>query len=668
LLCLCASSSRMEPARVATAPPNEACTTLTDALFVELRHTVLELLVEQRRQLERYHIRVEEQLAGQEEVFRGRFAGLLTPVLESTRDTCQRATAMTIGSRDTSNASLWDEGKSDSLSVRRQSFASKMVSTQAWGPTREQIASRYNVQVQRTKTLLDVFVVWGNLNTERLHQRRLRLDWLMNFVAGRVFMTFVGFIVVINGVFLGIVSNNTIKRTIDEYHKRGTEAGRFVLDIPDWESSGEVFFAIVFTIELVLRLFAEEFQFFTGIDKLWNYLDLFLVVASWSELTLTRTALAMSSFSYVRLLRLLRLIRTLRGIRVLRMFQVFGKFRVLLLAIRHSVVPFTWACVLLFWMLYIVSIVFLNGVAEYVGGGDTDSDVVDGLQTLFGSLDWALLTLFMSVTGGLSWEIAMRSLLEVHLLYGIFFVVFVAAMVLAALNIVAGIFVNDAIEVAQMDRDLAVSADASRNKAIIFELMELFREFDTDGSGTLSCDELVEAWKNPAVSARFRMLGVGELIDAASLFDTLDVNGANEVEIEEFVTGCLRVKALARPIDLQYFMQENKRNVKRERRHVDRLERHMLLLSMKLDDIGQVLQQGDSAIHAHVLRESAMQATPRSIWHGKRLTLEDVTGRWRPTSPSSRGPSPHAVPRPVQMRDALLPSFHQRILPPPCPI
>ena len=38
-------------------------------------------------------------------------------------------------------------------------------------------------------------------------------------------------------------------------------------------------------------------------------------------------------------------------------------------------------------MLYIVSIVFLNGVAEYVGGGDTDSDVVDGLPCICSSLN-----------------------------------------------------------------------------------------------------------------------------------------------------------------------------------------------------------------------------------------------------------------------------------------
>eukprot|EP00450_Noctiluca_scintillans_P005347 CAMPEP_0194490102 /NCGR_PEP_ID=MMETSP0253-20130528/9435_1 /TAXON_ID=2966 /ORGANISM="Noctiluca scintillans" /LENGTH=117 /DNA_ID=CAMNT_0039330687 /DNA_START=35 /DNA_END=384 /DNA_ORIENTATION=+ len=116
-------------------------------------------------------------------------------------------------------------------------------------------------------------------------------------------------------------------------------------------------------------------------------------------------------------------------------------------------------------------------------------------------------------------------------------------MTLAALNIIAGIFVNDAIEMAQMDRDIVIQAETEKFRALISELHGLFTEFDTDQSGTLTRDELMEAWKRPQVSVRFRMLGVDQ-IDADALFQMLNADGSNEVGIEDFVTGCLRAKTL----------------------------------------------------------------------------------------------------------------------------
>merc|ERR1712107_445905 len=111
------------------------------------------------------------------------------------------------------------------------------------------------------------------------------------------------------------------------------------------------------------------------------------------------------------------------------------------------------------------------------------------------------------------------------------------------LNIIAGIFVNDAIEMAQMDRDIVLQAEAGRNKAMINELTMLFGEFDIDRSGTITLDDLTEAFNDPKVNARFRMLGVEEMY-AAALFRTLDVDGSEQLDIKEFVTGCLRAKTL----------------------------------------------------------------------------------------------------------------------------
>ena len=77
------------------------------------------------------------------------------------------------------------------------------------------------------------------------------------------------------------------------------------------------------------------------------------------------------------------------------------------------------------------------------------------------------------------------------------------------LNIIAGIFVNDAIEMAQSDRHILLQAESTRNKSLVCDLKKLFLEFDTDQSGTLTLEEFMQAFQNPAVQVRFQISWCG---------------------------------------------------------------------------------------------------------------------------------------------------------------
>jgi len=228
--------------------------------------------------------------------------------------------------------------------------------------------------------------------------------------------------------------------------------------------------------------------------------------------------------------------------------------------------------------------VFLNGVTEYLLSGETDTNTVAVLQSYLGSLDRTCLTLFMSISGGVSWELIVNALLRVHAVYGLLFVLFVASMMLAALNIFAGVFVNDAIEVAQQDRDLVLQMESSANRRMMKELREMFLEFDTDESGTLTREEFMEAWQDPEVMIRFRQLGV-ELRDAKSLFEMLGIADNDELAVDEFVDVCLRAKTLTRPVDLQSFLQQNRRTTDSFKRAIERLDRNIGKLVGKVNPV-----------------------------------------------------------------------------------
>ena len=123
-------------------------------------------------------------------------------------------------------------------------------------------------------------------------------------------------------------------------------------------------------------------------------MDLLLVTTSTVDMIVETHATSMN-VTFMRLLRLLRILRVLRSIRVLRDVHLLGKFRMLLLAIQHSLGPLTWACLLIFGLLYMASLFFLNGVSEYLMSGASHPEIVGVLQSYFGSLDVTLLTLFI---------------------------------------------------------------------------------------------------------------------------------------------------------------------------------------------------------------------------------------------------------------------------------
>mmetsp|Transcript_43679 Transcript_43679/g.91209 ORF Transcript_43679/g.91209 Transcript_43679/m.91209 type:complete len:138 (-) Transcript_43679:5-418(-) len=60
---------------------------------------------------------------------------------------------------------------------------------------------------------------------------------------------------------------------------------------------------------------------------------------------------------------------------------------------------------------------------------------------------------------------------------------------------------------------------------------------------------LEEKFHPPAVQAYFEVLGL-DVWDAWSFFKLLDLDNGGEVEVEEFLMGCLRLRGPARAIDV----------------------------------------------------------------------------------------------------------------------
>jgi len=241
----------------------------------------------------------------------------------------------------------------------------------------------------------------------------------------------------------------------------------------------------------------------------------------------------------VVVLRVLRISWILRAFGTLSHFTsniVMRNLRMTVLALKSSCVPLLWAVTTLALMQYVFAVMFMSLVAAHLRNATGDVDVV---RDSFQSLPRSLLTLFMVITGGVDWWDLMKPLIDFDLAAAVLLVVFVVVSVLAVLNVITGIFVNDALEKARSDHTLVLAREMEEIEMHRCKLTNLFNKLDKRRRG-LTLEDLQEHVNNKVVQATFSSVGI-EASDLESLFHLLDVDGNKVVEVDEFVVGCMRL-------------------------------------------------------------------------------------------------------------------------------
>jgi len=367
------------------------------------------------------------------------------------------------------------------------------------------------------------------------------------------FVTWVCFMIFSNAAFIGYISDVLIKRSIVAHYSQG------VVSVGGTYEFIEVFFNIAFAVELLIRLAALEGHFCVGQEWRWNVFDAVLVSSSLVDMLLLA---ANMNASFIRVLRLFRVIRTLRMVRLLRFAGTFRNLQLMILAIIKSTGPLIIAVFILMMLICLFAVIILNGVSAYIEEAGSDDPNVEPMLVYFSSMPMALLTLFMSITGGVNWWEVQRLLLQIHAGYGVLFVFYISIMFLAVLNIITGIFVNDAVQMASYDHDVMVQVEQEEKLEQIKKLRHLFDRFDTNGNSTLTLAEFEFHLRDPEVQLILRMLGL-EISEAPAFFKILDVDKSGDVEIDEFVMGCLHLKGKSKMMDMEVTIQDIRRMVKK---------------------------------------------------------------------------------------------------------
>jgi len=315
----------------------------------------------------------------------------------------------------------------------------------------------------------------------------------------------------------------------------------------------QVMFCTLFTVELLLRLFADP-QKFCGKDYLWNTFDTITVLGSIIELSLQFAATEGEKSANFLLLRCLRFLRFLRVARMLRV-RAFRELRLMVQSMMCCVKPLTWTVSLLGLVLYIFAIVFTQATIDALRN-NYGLEHKDLLQKNFSTMVGSMYVLLSFVLGGSDWLDYAVGLGSIHWGYKICLCCYVIFTQLALLNVVTAIFVDSSMNAALSDKQMLIQEEMIQEGVNKAELEKLFKEA-SEQSGTLTTKQLGEYLEDEQVKTYLKFLEI-HYKDPMDLVRILDTNHDGTIDLQEFVKGCLQLKS-QRVVDVHAAILENKR-------------------------------------------------------------------------------------------------------------
>jgi hypothetical protein len=426
-----------------------------------------------------------------------------------------------------------------------------------------------------------------------------RTGRLYEIVHSKPFEMFCLSVIVFNGLFVGYTTNVEMEY-FDAHPSQDWSQLQAPTTPPEWLYI-EIALVVWYCIELAMRLSVHKAHYFFNQDAKWNIMDFSLVAFSIADLISKATQIG-----FFRMIRVFKVVKVLRTLRAMRFFQ---ELRLMVDCALGSFMQLLWCLVVIAFILYLFSLVFVQGMAEYL----TDLVAEEGTLTQaqadrytdvvghFGSVPQAMLLLLQSVTGGLDWE----ELYDIILLSGgiraAVYVFYILFFVVAIWNIITSVFVEKVLKLAQPDMDTLMMEQRRKDDEDAKVLRELFRKLDVDCSGTISAAEFERCIREKEVE-NF-MVGRGiDIKDAKTFFTMLSesMDKENEVDIGTVVGSCLRIKGVATSIDLQMLRYEARTAARRQAELSKLVEK---LIQPRLD-AGGSSEYADSAVASPTRRSS----------------------------------------------------------------
>lgn len=321
------------------------------------------------------------------------------------------------------------------------------------------------------------------------------------------------------------------------------------LSVIDWT------FCVLFLTELGLRLWGYGCCRFwcAPADRAWNIFDFSIVMCSTVDAVIGISGTADSPLGNVSVLRVIRVVRIVRVLRIIRVMKFFQDLRILLAAIVSTIKTASFALILIVFIMYMFAIAITQLVAEFVKEHQTLNTTPkneEDLMFFFGGVFPSIFALFMTIAGGIDWKDAAVPLFEVGPLAISFFLMYTSLMVLCIMNVLLGIFCQCALDTAASDKENVIHMQLEDKRRYVDTLKELFASWDDNGDNKCSLQEFMAHISDETTQALLRSLEI-ETRDATTLFGMLDADGSGQVDLDEFVTGCITLRGGAKAVHME---------------------------------------------------------------------------------------------------------------------
>lgn len=382
--------------------------------------------------------------------------------------------------------------------------------------------------------------------TQAAHAQFRKRNWrscVKEIIFSPWFSLAITFLILLNVVLLGVEVDVSATLDLDE--------------VPSWFGTVNALIVFIFVVEMILRIFVLGCrEFWCGVESGWNIFDSLIVSLSVVDLLVDALASLMSASldtGHLRFMRSIRIARAIRGIRVVRLFRYVTALRTLALSIISTMSSLFWTLALLVLVFYVFAVVITQLVLDHC----RHAACPELLHKFWGSVPESMLTLFMAITNGLSWDDALRPLRNVSYIAVALVVCYVTLAVFAILNVVTGVFCNTAIESAHADKEVATIKQVRSKDQQVEALRQVFSEIDNANRNLVTFEEMADAISSGELASFMEAMGIST-DDIRTLYTLLDADKDGLIDLDEFVSGCMQLHGPAKSLQLAKMSFENK--------------------------------------------------------------------------------------------------------------
>jgi len=232
-------------------------------------------------------------------------------------------------------------------------------------------------------------------------------------------------------------------------------------------------------------------------------------------------------------------------LRLVRLLRVFKELRFIMHAIMGCGKIAFYSFVLIAMSSFLVGVCFVHRCTDYLNDPDVDPAVEKDIKEYWGSVLLAMLSMYMSTTGGADWNDVADSLRKVDIRYYGLFLAYIGFYQCILVNALTSLFVEATMDRASKDLDNAVTSAYENKEAHMSRLRKWFHLVDIECKGAITYAEFCCNLDYAQMVAFSHRLGI-DVVDVEHFFILLSRNGTEAICLRTFVLGCIKLGGTAK--------------------------------------------------------------------------------------------------------------------------